>query len=162
MIDAIDQKILMILQENARTPNAEVARQLGMAASAIFERIKKLEERGVLRAYTAQIDPAALDLSLLAFVSVRTEDAVGTDFTARSLSQRPEVQEVHHVAGEDCYLAKVRVKDTAALSKLMKELGALPGVRATRTTIVLETTKESFELPIAPRQSKSSRKKESA
>jgi len=155
MIDAIDQKILTILQENARTPNAEVARQLGMAPSAIFERIKKLEERGVLRGYVAQIDPGALDLALLAFVNVRTEDPVGSDATARALAKRAEVQEVHHVAGEDCYLAKVRVKDTAALSKLMKELGALPGVRATRTTVVLETTKESFELPILPKSPKS-------
>ena len=155
MIDAIDQKILMILQDNARTPNAEVARQLGMAPSAIFERIKKLEERGVIRGYGAQIDPEALDLALLAFVNVRTEDPVGSDATARALAKRPEVQEVHHVAGEDCYLAKVRVKDTGALSRLMKEVGALPGVRATRTTVVLETTKESSGLPV---QSKSTKK----
>lgn len=158
MIDAIDLKILMILQDNARTPNAEVARQLGMAASAIFERIKKLEERGIIRGYSALIDPAALELSLLAFVTVKTEDPVGGDTTARALSKRPEVQEVHHVAGEDCYLAKVRAKDTGALSKLMKELGSLPGVRATRTTVVLETTKEAFTLPIP----NPSRKKEKA
>lgn len=148
MIDAIDHKILTILQDNARTSNAEVARQLGMAPSAIFERIKKLEERGIVRGYAAEIDPAALDLSLLAFITVRTEDPVGGDATARALAKRAEVQEVHHVAGEDCYLAKVRVKDTAALSKLMKELGSLPGVRATRTTVVLETTKEAHRLPI--------------
>lgn len=148
MIDAIDQKILTILQGYARTSNAEVARQLGMAASAIFERIKKLEERGIIQGYQARIAPGALDLSLLAFVTVRTEDPVGGDATARALARRPEVQEVHHVAGEDCYLVKVRAKDTAALSRLMKEFGSLPGVRATRTTVVLETTKESSSLPI--------------
>jgi Lrp/AsnC family leucine-responsive transcriptional regulator len=148
MIDAIDQKILTILQDNARTPNAEVARRLGMAPSAIFERIKKLEEKGIVRGYAALIDPAALELSLLAFVTVRTEDPVGGDATARALAKRPEVQEVHHVAGEDCYLVKVRAKDTASLSKLMTELGSLPGVRATRTTVVLETTKEVLSLPI--------------
>lgn len=158
MIDAIDQKILTILQEHARTSNAEVARQLGMAASAIFERIKKLEERGIIQGYGARIAPAALDLSLLAFVTVRTEDPVGGDSTARALARRPEVQEVHHVAGEDCYLAKVRVKDTAALSRLMKEFGSLPGVRATRTTVVLETTKETYALPVSvkPRSKESS------
>jgi Lrp/AsnC family leucine-responsive transcriptional regulator len=73
---------------------------------------------------------------------------VGGDTTARALAKRPEILEVHHVAGEDCYLAKVRVKDTAALSRLMKEVGAIRGVRATRTTVVLETTKEAASLPI--------------
>lgn len=148
MIDAIDQKILAILQDAGRTSHAEIGRSLGMAASAIFERVKKLEERGLIRGYGAVLDPAALELGLLAFLSVRTEDPVGGDATARALAKRPEILEVHHVAGEDCYLAKVRVKDTAALSQLLKEVGAIKGVRATRTTVVLETTKEASRLPI--------------
>ncbi|HET8715042.1 MAG TPA: Lrp/AsnC family transcriptional regulator [Holophagaceae bacterium] len=149
MIDAIDQKILAILQDAGRTSHAEIGRSLGMAASAIFERVKKLEERGLIRGYGAVLDPAALELGLLAFLSVRTEDPVGGDATARALAKRPEILEVHHVAGEDCYLAKVRVKDTASLSQLLKEVGAIKGVRATRTTVVLETTKEAARLPIA-------------
>lgn len=155
MIDAIDRQILAILQEAGRTSNAEVARRLGMAASAVFERIKRLEERGVLKGYSAIIDPTALDLGLLAFISVRTEDPVGGDATARELAKRPEIQEVHHVAGEDCYLVKVRVKDTAALSKLMKEIGSVRNVRATRTTVVLESAKEALSLPIpVPKRTK--------
>ena len=155
MIDAIDRHILAILQDAGRTSNAEVARRLGMAASAVFERIKRLEERGILKGYAALIDPSSLDLGLLAFISVRTEDPVGGDATARELARRAEIQEVHHVAGEDCYLAKVRVKDTAALSKLMKEIGAIKNVRATQTTVVLETTKEVLSLPIqVPKRNK--------
>jgi len=148
MFDAIDQKILMFLQDDARMSNAEIARRLGMAASGIFERIKKLEERGTITGYTALLDPVAVELGLLAYVFVRTEDPVGGDTTARALAKRPEIQEVHHVAGEDCYLAKVRVKDTRALSTLMKEIGALKDVRSTRTTVVLETTKEVPFLPL--------------
>ncbi|MBS1767197.1 MAG: Lrp/AsnC family transcriptional regulator [Acidobacteria bacterium] len=148
MIDAIDQKILAILQDAGRTSHAEIGRSLGMAASAIFERVKKLEEKGFIQGYAALVDPTAVDLGLLAFLAVRTEDPVGGDATARALAKRPEILEVHHVAGEDCYLVKVRVKDTAALSKLMKEVGAIKGVRATRTTVVLETTKEASRLPI--------------
>jgi Lrp/AsnC family transcriptional regulator, leucine-responsive regulatory protein len=148
MFDTIDLKIMAILQGAARVSNAEIARQLDMAPSAIFERIKKLEERGAIQGYATLLDPKALDLSLLAFISVRTEDPVGGDATARALAKRPEIQEVHHVAGDDCYLVKVRVRDTSALSLLMKELGSLTGVKATRTTVVLETTKESFSLPI--------------
>jgi Lrp/AsnC family leucine-responsive transcriptional regulator len=148
MFDTIDQQILSFLQGDARMPNAEIARRLGMAASGIFERIKKLEERGAIRSYAALLDPDMMDLGLLAFVFVRTEDPVGGDATARALARRPEIQEVHHVAGEDCYLTKVRVKDTQALSTLMKEIGALKGVRSTRTTVALETTKESPLLPL--------------
>lgn len=148
MFDTVDQKILLFLQEDARISNAEIARRLGMAASGIFERIRKLEERGVLQGYTALMDPAAVDLGLLAFVFVRTEDPVGGDATARALAKRPEIQEVHHVAGEDCYLVKVRVKDTQGLSTLMKEIGAVKGVRSTRTTVVLESTKETSRLPL--------------
>lgn len=148
MFDIIDQRIMMFLQEDARISNAEIARRLGMAASGIFERIKKLEERGAIAGYTALLDPVAVDLGLLAFVFVRTEDPVGGDATARALAKRPEIQEVHHVAGEDCYLAKVRVKDTHGLSTLMKEIGALKDVRSTRTTVVLETTKEVPFLPL--------------
>lgn len=149
MFDTIDQKILTMLQDDARVSTAEIARRLDMAGSGIHERIKKLEERGVLRGYLALVDPIALDLGLLAFLYVRTEDPVGGDTTAQKLASRPEIQEVHHVAGEDCYLVKVRVKDTAALSHLLKEIGTIPHVRSTRTTIVLETTKESPHLPIS-------------
>ncbi len=153
MFDAIDQKILTMLQEDGRISNAEIARSLDMAPSGIFERIKKLEERGVLRGTTALMDPVALDLGLLAFLFVRTEDPVGGDATARKLASRPEIQEVHHVAGEDCYLVKARVRDTAALSHLLREIGTIPHVRATRTTVVLETTKETSRLPIlSPKQ----------
>lgn len=154
MFDAIDQKIMTILQKDARVSNAEVARSLGMAASGIFERIKKLEERGAIRGYTALLDPGQLDQALLAFIFVRSEDPVGADSTAKRLAKRAEIQEVHHVAGEDCYLAKVRVKDTAALSALMKEIGVIPNVRATRTTVVLETTKETPHLAIPTKSRK--------
>lgn len=140
---------MAILQDAGRTSHAEIGRSLGMAASAIFERVKKLEDRGLIQGYAAVVNPVAVDLGLLAFLAVRTEDPVGGDATARALAKRPEILEVHHVAGEDCYLVKVRVKDTAALSKLMKEVGAIKGVRATRTTVVLETTKEASRLPIS-------------
>jgi Lrp/AsnC family transcriptional regulator, leucine-responsive regulatory protein len=148
-MDEIDRGILSILQEDARTSNAEIARQVGMAPSAIFERIRKLEERGVIQGYTARIDPRALGLGLLAFVFVRADEYVGAPETERLLAAMPEVQEVHHVAGEDCFLVKVRLADTAALGKLLRdEIGALKTVRSTRSTIVLDTVKETTQLPL--------------
>ena len=82
--------------------NAEIARRLGMAASGIFERIKKLEERGTITGYTALVDPVAVELGLLAYVFVRTEDPVGGDATARALAKRPEIQEVHQRRYMEC------------------------------------------------------------
>lgn len=150
MIDDIDTKILTILQHDARTSNADIARQLGMAPSAIFERIRKLEARGVIAGYTAQLNPRALDLGLLAFVFVRAGERLGqSESTSAQLAAIPEVQEVHHVAGEDCYLVKVRVADTEALSHLLREgFGAIEAIHSTRTTIVLSTVKESAALPL--------------
>jgi Lrp/AsnC family leucine-responsive transcriptional regulator len=153
MIDATDEAILTILQENARTSNAEIARQVGLATSAVFERVRKLEEKGILRGYTAIVDPKALDAGLLAFVLARAEERVGALGTAEELAKIPEVLEVHHVAGEDCAIVKVRVKDTEALARLLREdFGRVKTLKSTRTTIVLETIKETSRISIASSQ----------
>jgi Lrp/AsnC family leucine-responsive transcriptional regulator len=148
-INETDTAITTILQENARTSNAEVARQVGLAPSAVFERIRKLEEKGVLRGFHADVDPHAAGLPLLAFIFVRSNERAGGIATAEKLSRIPEVLEVHHIAGEDCFLVKLRAADTEALGRLLRErIGSLPSVTSTRTTIVLETVKESTTLPL--------------
>lgn len=151
MIDDIDRQILTILQDNARTSNAEIARQVGMAPSAILERLRKLEERGVIEGYVARVNPEALGLTLTAFVFVRADERAGAVATAERLAQIDEVQEVHHVAGEDCFLVKVRTAGTRALGELLREkFGAIDTIRSTRSTIVMDTIKESWTLH-APR-----------
>ncbi len=150
MFDATDSQILALLQRNARIANADIARQLGMAPSAIHERIRKLEARGVIQGYEARLSPKATGLGLLAFVFIRSDERAGADDTGAQLAAVPEVQEVHHVAGEDCYLAKVRARDPEDLGRILKErFGTIPQVRSTRSTIVLGTLKESAVLPIA-------------
>ncbi|HEX9302820.1 MAG TPA: Lrp/AsnC family transcriptional regulator [Thermoanaerobaculia bacterium] len=150
MINEVDTRILTILQRNSRTSNAAIARQVGLAPSAVFERIRKLEERGILQGYTARIDPHAVGLGLVAFTFVRSNDRPGGIRTAELLAEIPEVLEVHHVAGEDCFLVKVRAPDTEALGRLLRErLGKISTITSTRTTIVLESVKETSELPIA-------------
>ncbi len=149
MLDPTDRTILDLLQANARTSNADIARRLGMAPSAILDRIRKLERRGVIRGYTTLIDPAAVGLRLTAFIQIQTQERAGTSTIGQALARIPEVLEVHHVAGDDCYLAKVRVPDTASLSRLIRErFGRLRGVRSTRSTIVLTTVKEATGLPL--------------
>jgi Lrp/AsnC family leucine-responsive transcriptional regulator len=150
MIDQTSRVILETLQSDARISNAEIGRRVGLAPSAVFERIKKLEERGALRGYNANIDPAAVDLGLLAFVLVRADERGGAPRTEAALVAIPDVQEVHHVAGEDCFMLKVRARDTAALNDLLaNQIGSLETVRSTKTTIVLRTAKETSTIPIA-------------
>lgn len=149
MIDETDRQILNILQQNARTSNAEIARQVGMAPSAILERIRRMEQKGVIQGYEARINPEALGLNLLAYISVRSNDMAGEARTGALMAQAPEVQEVHHIAGEDCFLVKVRVRDAKTLGRLLRErLGAINTVTSTRTTVVLETLRESAQLPL--------------
>lgn len=142
MIDDVDAQILDILQQNARTPNAEIARQVGMAPSAILERIRKLEERGVIEGYGVRVNAEALGLGLTAYVFVRADERAGAPGTAEQLAEIDEVHEVHHVAGEDCFLARVQVAGTRALSELLQgKIGAIDTIRSTRSTIVLDTVK---------------------
>ena len=148
MIDNIDRQILDILQSDARTSNAEVARQIGLAPSAVLERIRKLEDRGIIRGYHTDIDPQALDFGLTVFVAVRTNESDYGE-AEHLLGAIPEVLEVHDVAGEDCYWIKVRTKDTEALSRLLREkIKPIATVVGTRTTLVLKTFKETMALPI--------------
>lgn len=149
MIDDIDRKILTILQEHARISNAEIARRVEMAPSAVYERIRKLEERGVILGYGARIDPTAVEMGLLAYILVRTDERPGAADTTHHLARVDEVQEVHHVAGEDCFLVKVRCENTEALGRLLRErFGSIDTVTSTRTTIVLETVKDTRALPL--------------
>ena len=147
MIDDIDKQILNIIQQDARIANAEIARQVGLAASAVLERIRKLEERGIIRGYSADLDASQVGFGLTAFVAVRTHECCSE--TDKFLAAIPEVLEVHDVAGEDSYFLKVRVRDTEDLSRLLREeLKNVPNVATTKTTVVLQTIKETTALPL--------------
>ena len=148
-MDELDQQILTMLQENARVSNAEISREVGMVPSGVLDRIRRLEERGLVEGYTVTLNAKKAGLGLLAFIFVMSDEPFGEAPTAEALADLPEVLEVHHIAGEDCYLVKVRVADTNALAQLMKtKLAAVPYIKNTRTTIVLETLKETADLPL--------------
>lgn len=158
MIDDIDKDILNIIQQDARISNAEIARQIGLAPSATLERIKKLEERGVIRGYSTEIDPSQIGFGLTAFVAVRTREC--SDEADRILSKIPEVLEVHDIAGDDDYLLKIRAKDAEHLSRILRErLKSVPNVIGMRTTVVLQTLKETTALPIEINKSAAKEKK---
>lgn len=145
-VDDIDLQLLKLMQTNARITQAEMAKQVALAPSAVLERVRKLEARGAIRGYHAVIDPRLVDRALLAFVAVRADerDAAAGMPIARALAALDEVLEVHHVAGDDCYLLKVRARDAEHLGQLLRtQIAAIAGVRSTRTTIVLESMKET-------------------
>jgi Lrp/AsnC family leucine-responsive transcriptional regulator len=148
-IDPIDARIIDALQRNGRVAQVEIAREVGLAPSAVLERMRKLEARGVIRGYSALVSPKAVGLGMLAFVAVRTTEVAGEEKVGQDLARVGEVLEVHHVAGDDCFLVKVRARDAEHLGELLKtSIGRISGVRSTRTTIVLGSLKESVQLPI--------------
>jgi len=146
MIDEIDYKILTILQEKARIPNAEVARQVGMAPSAVLERIRKLEEREIIEGYDVRLNPQAFNQGLTAFVRV-CSSAAPIDDLAKRLGEIPGVQEIHQVAGEDGMVLKIRAADNQDLGRILnREINSLDGVTHTRTQVVLNTFKETRKI----------------
>jgi Lrp/AsnC family leucine-responsive transcriptional regulator len=148
-MDDMSLKILKILQEKARIPNVEVARQVGLAPSAVLERIRKLEKQGIIDGYEVRLNPERFGRSLVAFIHVETGPDVDEAALGLSLAQNAEVQEVHYVAGEDRFMVKVRTSGTEALERLRREkIAALKGVKSTRTGIVLASYKETAQFPI--------------
>ncbi len=148
-MDETDRAILECLQSNARCTNADIARCVDMAPSAVLERIRKLERRGILQGYEARLDPEAMGLGLLAFLFVRASDGPADCDTGERLAQIDGVLEVHLVAGEDCFLLKVRTDSPRGLRRMLRDqIGALGTIESTRSTIVLDTVKETGTLPL--------------
>jgi Lrp/AsnC family leucine-responsive transcriptional regulator len=147
-MDKKEKQILELLQKDGRISNVDLARAVELAPSAMLERVRKLEEKGLIKGYTALIDPHALGLGLVAFIFVRVDDindVLGeADRTAEGLAALPSVLELHHLAGEDCFIVKLRARDTDDLYRILKEeFGKFRNIRSTRTTIVLNTVKET-------------------
>ncbi len=147
MIDEIDTQILNMFQKDARISNVEIARQVNLAPSAVLERVRKLEDSGVIRGFYTILNPKKVGFGLIAFVAVRTNEC--SDGTDKLLAEIPEVLEVYDVAGDDSLLLKVRAEDPEGLAVLLREkLKAIPSVISTRTTVVLQTVKETTALPL--------------
>ncbi|MEX2283036.1 MAG: Lrp/AsnC family transcriptional regulator [Gemmatimonadota bacterium] len=150
MLYAMDSEILRRLQQNARESWAAIGQALGVTGPAIAERVKKLEERGLIRAYRAVINPDAAGYSLLAFVAVTVERPDQRGVFLEKVQSLPEVQECHHIAGDYDYLLKIRCRGTADLERVISdELKSFDGIVRTRTTIAMKTVKETWTLPIA-------------
>jgi Lrp/AsnC family leucine-responsive transcriptional regulator len=139
-LDELDLRIVALLLKDGRTPAAQIAEQIGLSRPAVADRLEKLERQGVILGTTAVVDPTRLGKAITAFVSARGATLSTAGWRRfRELMQSDEVLEVHTVAGEDCYLLKVRADSIGGLNTLVQQLTSSPISLATRTTIVMET-----------------------
>jgi Lrp/AsnC family leucine-responsive transcriptional regulator len=148
-MDAIDSKAISALQAAGRESWARLGERLGMTAPAAAERVRRLEDSGVIRGYAALVDPEAVGASLTAFVALTLDRPEHRKAFLKKVGKLAEVQECHHVAGDDDYLLKVRCRNARDLDRVIsEELKGVPGVARTRTTIVLSTAKETPVVPV--------------
>ncbi len=147
VLDERDRAILVALQEDARATFADIGRRAGLAASTVHERIRKLEQAGMIRGYRAVLDPQALGLFVTALVSVMPLDPRQPDDLPDRVLEFSEVEDCHSVAGDENYILKVRTGTTSDLEDLLRRLREKAGVH-TRTTVVLSTPFE--HRPLTP------------
>ena len=149
-IDEIDAKILELLQENGRMKRSDVAEQVDLSISAVSERMRKLEERNVIRGYSAIVDSKRLRLDITAFIRVSVDGSEHYANFVDEVGDMEHVLELHSITGAGSHLMKVRTTDTTALERFLSDIQALPGVSKTTTSIVLSTFKETRTVPTEP------------
>jgi Lrp/AsnC family leucine-responsive transcriptional regulator len=149
-MDLIDHRLVQRLQQDGRATQLELARDVGLSQPSVAERLRKLEERGVITGYAAKVDAKQLGKDITAFVGVSIEHPRYFERFAEAVLSLDDVLECHRVAGEDSYLLKVKTADTRTLDDLLvKTLRTLPGVTRTQTTIVLRSIKEETRIHVA-------------
>ena len=149
MLDDIDSKAVAALLADGRVSWADLGAALGLSAPAAAERVRKLQERGLVRGFAAVLDPDAAGFPVLAFVAVTLARQDARRAFVDAVRRHPSILECHHVAGEDDFLLKVRARSLAELDALLsEELKGRLGIARTRTTIVLGTAKETAALPV--------------
>lgn len=152
VLDDKDLEIVAALQDDARATFADVGERVGLSASAVHQRVRKLESTGVIRGYRAVIDPEAVGLGITALVAATPFDPGSPDDLPERVADFPEVEDCFSVAGEANYILKVRTKSTGDLEDLIRRLRENAGV-ATRTTIALSIPFEGRPLRTKPQRS---------
>ena len=148
MLDAIDRQIVLILQANGRSHLGQIAKSVDLSAPAIMERIKKLEARGIIKSYQAVLDAKKLGKDITAFVSVSIGHQRHIDTFSSFMLEQRDVQECHHVTGEESFILKVKCNDTTALERLLAEIRSMEGVTHTVTKVVLSTLQETQRIEL--------------
>jgi Lrp/AsnC family leucine-responsive transcriptional regulator len=137
-VEDVDRAIVRLLGEDGRRSFTDLSRETGLSVSAVHQRVRRLEQRGVIRGYRAIADPVELGLPVTAFISIKPIDPSAPDDAPDKLAHLPQIEACHSVAGDENYILKVRVSTPAALETLLQEIRAAAGV-STRTSVVLST-----------------------
>jgi Lrp/AsnC family leucine-responsive transcriptional regulator len=148
MLDDIDVKILEILQKNARTKRNDLAEAVDLSLPSVSDRLKKLEDNGVITGYFATVDPKKMGRDITAFIFVRVDSSKHYNSFIDHAKHVDDILECHAITGEGSHLLKVRTANTASLEKLLAKIQAWGGVMSTRTNLVLSTAKETFYLRV--------------
>ncbi len=141
-MEDLDRQIVRLLASDGRMSYTDLGRATGLSTSAVHQRVRRLEQRGVIRGYTAVVDAEAVGLPLTAFISIKPTDASAPDDAPSRLADVAEIEACHSVAGEENYILKVRVGSPGELETLLATIRSRAGV-STRTTIVLSTPYEA-------------------
>ncbi|MEU1391601.1 Lrp/AsnC family transcriptional regulator [Nonomuraea sp. NPDC048881] len=148
-MEEIDRRIVTLLAHDGRMSFTDLARETGLSVSAVHQRVRRLEKRGVVRGYAAVIDHDAIGLPLTAFVSIKPIDPAAPDDAPVRLAHLSAIEACHSVAGDESYILKVRVASPVALEDLLQQIRASANV-STRTTVVLSTPYEHRAPVVAP------------
>jgi Lrp/AsnC family leucine-responsive transcriptional regulator len=146
-MDAIDLRLVDLLRANARLSYAELARQVGLSAPAVHERVGKLESGGIIRAYRAEVDPDTIGLGVTALIGIVEDSGADTDDVLSALRVIPEIEACYFMAGVESYQLTVRVGTIAELERLIVRINRTAGVASTRTAIALSTKWENRPQP---------------
>ncbi len=148
-IDHTDLALLTRLQRQGRTKRNELAEAVGLSLPAVSERMRKLEERGILEGIYAKLDPKRMGLDVAVFITVTVESSSYYPKFLQAAQAHPEILEVHAITGDGSHLVKARTWNTSTLERLLSTIQTWPGVRQTRTNVVLSTYKETMALPLS-------------
>jgi Lrp/AsnC family leucine-responsive transcriptional regulator len=149
-LDDTDRKILALLQRDGRMTNAAIGLEVGMTAPSVFERVRKLESRGVIQRYTAVVNPTAVGKSITAFIRLTAAYDERHGSGIDELGRDPDVLELYNVAGEDCYILKTRVENPEELEMLLQRIRSKITVLRSVTMIALSAIKENTPLRVEP------------
>ncbi|MGW5055432.1 Lrp/AsnC family transcriptional regulator [Actinokineospora sp. NPDC004072] len=138
-MDSVDRRIIAALRTNGRITYADLGRQVGLSASAVHERVGKLESSGVITGYHAVVDPRAIGLDVTALVGIHPTDTADDEDVAAALAALPEIESCYRVAGDEAFVVKVRVATVDDLERALNRLRRIQGVARTRSTVVLST-----------------------
>jgi Lrp/AsnC family leucine-responsive transcriptional regulator len=148
-LDETDRRILQLLQADGRMTHAAIGAEVGLTPPSVYERVRKLESRGVIERYGALINPASVGRGLTAFIRLTTTDDERYESGVQALRDDPDILEVFHVAGEDCFLIKTKVAGTSELEELLRRIRGMMTVQRSVTMIAISTIKEHAALSIS-------------